>query len=121
MNTTENVRFLLQRKGQTATLSQDNLSAYDPTTGTYSSSSPADTYSIKAYFANYQLGDIDNTSVLNGDRRVIMASVDTSGASYPTPTAGDKISGLGDAVKVINVQEIYNGTTLVCYICQVRE
>ncbi len=121
MNTTENVRFLLQRKGRLATLSQDNLSNYNPATGTYSSSAAADEYSVKAYFGNYQLGDIDNTSVLNGDRRVIMSSVDTLGEAYPTPTAGDKISGLGDAVKVISVQEIYNGTSLICYICQVRE
>jgi hypothetical protein len=121
MDTSENFRFLVTRRGRNATLVQDNLSAYDPTTGTYSSSSVPDEYTVKTYMADYKLEEVDGNTVVLGDRKAIMATVDTTGIAFPKPSVGDKIEGIGDTVKVVDVQEIFNSTTTVAYICQVRE
>ena len=120
MNTAENVRFLINRRGRNATLVQDNLSAYDPSTGTYSSSSASDEYTIKMYMADYNSDEVDGDTIVRGDRKVLMPTVDTSGVAFPTPAVGDKVEGVGDTVKVVSTQEISNNTTVVVYICQVR-
>jgi len=121
MDTSENVRFLVTRRGRNATLVQDNLSAYDPTTGTYSSSSDPDEYTVKTYMADYKLDEVDSGTVILGDRKAIMATVDNTGIAFPKPSVGDTIKGIGDTVKVVDTQEIFNSNTTVAYICQVRE
>lgn len=73
------------------------------------------------YFGDYMLSEIDNDSVVMGDRKVLVSPFDTSGDATPEPDEDDIIIGVGDRVVVKSVQKIYNADTLVCYICQVRE
>lgn len=120
MITSENMRFLLSRRGRLATLSQPNFSAYDPATGSVSEGTP-DEYTVKCYFGEFQLGELDNDSVSVGSRMVAISPYDTSGTPVPTPTDEDTISGVGDTVRVARTQEIFNADTLVCYICHVKE
>jgi hypothetical protein len=114
------VLFLLQRRGTDVTLSKPSYGSYDPATGTFDTTSSTD-YTVKCYFANYALSEIDNNNVVMGDRKAYLPSTDTSGAALPAPDQEDTISGLGDTVKVVRVQELYSQDNLVCYICQVRE
>jgi hypothetical protein len=120
MNFSSNVQSLVNRRGQTATLRKKSSGTYDPTTGSLGSVTNTD-YTIKAYFAEYSLSEINNDSILMGDRKVLIAPKDTSGNLVPEPDHEDQILGVGDTVVIKRVQSIYNSDTLVCYICQVRE
>ena len=111
---------VINRYGQEATLTKPAFSTYNPATGSVAVDTSVN-YTVKAYFANYSLTEIDNDSVVMGDRKVLLPHVDTTGATLPEPDSGDTISGVGDAVKIVGVQKIYSGASLVCYICQVRE
>lgn len=120
MNLSSNVQTLVNRRGQTATLRKKSSGTYDPTTGSLGSVTDTD-YTIKAYFADYDVTEINNDSILLGDRKVLIAAKDTSGNTVPEPDNNDQILGVGDTVVIKRVQSIYNGSTLVCYICQARE
>ena len=115
-----NILFLLNRYGPEVTLSKPSYGAYDPATGTVSTTSTA-TYTVQCYFANYDLSEINNDSVVLGDRKAYLPAKDTAGNTIPAPDSEDTIIGLGDSVKILQVQELYSGDSLVCYICQVRE
>lgn len=119
MNTKANLQFLLNRRGREVTLNQQGATTYNPATGTTSGSSTPLT--VKAYFAQYSLSEGASGSVTKGGRSVLLSGVDTSGASYTKPDANDTITGAGHEVTVSGVQEIYNGETLICYICEVDE
>jgi len=111
---------LITQFGQEVTLRKVSYGAYDPTTGTVASTTNTD-YTARCYMSDYNLTEIDNDSVVMGDRKALLPSLDTSGGSLPEPDVGDKIVGFGDTVGVISTQKIYHADTLVCYICQVRE
>lgn len=114
-----NVQSLLDRRGQNATLRKIAYGAYDPETGSVTGT-PTD-YTVKCYFADYDLSEINNDSIVMGDRKAVFPARDTSGDPIPEPSAEDKILSVGDTVVIKAVSKIYNGTTVVCYMCQVRE
>lgn len=101
------------------TLRKLAFGSYDPATGTQSSSTPTD-YTFKGYAAEYLLSEINNDSILMGDREVLLPALDTSGDALPEPDSEDIILGLGDQVVVKSVQRIYNKSSIVAYLCQVR-
>ncbi len=111
---------LVTQFGRVVTLRKPLYGSYDPTTGTVGSVTNTD-YTVKCYMADFSLSEVNNDSVLMGDRKALLPSLDTSGNAIPEPDAEDTISGFGDTVKVVSVQKIYHADTLVCYICQVRE
>jgi len=115
-----NIQFLINRRGQSATLRYKSSGTYDPTTGSLGGVTNTDV-SIKAYFADYNLTEINNDSILMGDRKVSIPARDTSGNLISEPDNEDQILTVGDTVVIKSVQKIYNASTLVCYICQVRE
>jgi hypothetical protein len=114
-----NLKFLIDRRGMVMTLRKPLYGAYSPATGTLSSTVNTD-YTVKGYFSEYLLSEINNDSIVMGDRQLALSSVDTSGVSLPEPDAEDKVLTIGDTVLIKAVQKIYNADTLVCYICQVR-
>jgi len=114
------MKTLVTQFGQSVTFRQVSHGTYDPTTGTVASTTNTDK-TVKCYMSEYNLTEVDNDSVVMGDRKALLPSTDTSGSSLPEPDVGDKILGFGDTVVVISVQKIYHADTLVCYICQVRE
>lgn len=115
-----NLQTLINRRGQSATLRYKSSGTYDPTTGSLGGVTNTDV-SIKAYFADYDLTEIDNQSILMGDRKVAIPAKDTSGNLISEPDNEDQILAVGDTVVIKSVQKIYNASTLVCYLCQVRE
>lgn len=112
-------RFLLDQYGKTITYRSVTEGTYDPSTGGLTGGSNTDK-TVKAYFYNYNLNEIDGTNVVLGDRRVVLHTLDTSGNTITEPNIGDQFIGEGDTVKVVGVQKIFSDS-LVCYICQVRE
>lgn len=119
MPVTSNLRFLLQRRGRTATLERVTGSTYDPETGSNTETTLGHT--IKAYFAEYNLGEEANSEVATGKRWVAVSTVDTSGDLIPKPDTEDRIVDVEDTVVVSKVQTIYNGETPVVYLCTVQE
>ena len=111
---------LVNRFGRTATLQKNSYAAYDPATGSVGTNTSTN-YTVKAYFAEYELSEINNDSVVMGDRKAVFPSVDTSGVTLPEPDADDIVVGVGDKVKIVSVSKSYSADTLTCYICQVRE
>ena len=111
---------IVNRYGMAATLTKPTYGAYDPATGLLGAGTSVN-YTVKAYFADYNLSELGNDSIVMGDRKVVFPNVDTSGTTLPEPDEEDLISGVGDSVKIVSVRKLYSGSSLVCYICQVRE
>lgn len=111
---------MVNRYGTQVTLVKPTYGAYNPATGSVGTGTST-SYTAKCYFAGYNLTELNNDSIIMGDRKAVFPYLDTSGDPLPEPDAEDTITGQGDAVKIVSVQKIYSGDTLVCYICQVRE
>jgi hypothetical protein len=112
-------RFLLDQHGQDVTLRYVTKGTYSPSTGGLTGGSTTDK-TVKAYFYNYMLEEINGQSVQMGDRRVVLHTLDTSGDPISEPSVDDLILGQGDTVSIVSVQKIFSDV-LVCYILQVRE
>lgn len=113
------LKFLVDGHGALVTFRSRTAGVYNPATGTVSHTNSDAT--VKAYFGNYMLSEIDGTSIVSGDRKVVLNTFDTSGVAINEPEIDDQIIGQGDTVTIVGIQKIFSGGTLVCYICQVRE
>lgn len=113
------LKALIDDHGKSLTYASKGSPTYDTSTGTVTSSDTS--YTVTGYFYNYNLGDFNGDSVVLGDRRVVIPTVDTSNSSITSPKSGDTFSGQGDKVTVVGVQTILSGDNTMCYICQVRE
>ena len=105
--------------GQAVTFRKVTVGAYDTDTGS-AGNSPAN-YSVKSYMAQYTLTELTLDNVVRGDRKALLSAFDVFGVPIPAPDEGDLLVGVGDTVRVVSTQTIYSGTSVVCYICQVRE
>lgn len=116
----QDLKFLIDEHGENLNLIVKTLGSYDTSTGGVTGGSEA-TYTVKTYFYNYNLTDVDGVNVVFGDRRAVLPLVDTSGNAIPEPEVGDEISGEGDKVSVVSVAKIFSAGEPVCYLLQVRE
>ena len=115
------LHFLIEQEGQVVTLNhQTTDTTYDPATATTSGGTETP-IKVKGYFYSYKLDEIDGTNITKGDRKLLLPVTKTNGAALPEPINNDTITGVGDGVSIISVDKIYSGTSVVCYICQVRE
>ncbi len=113
--------MMINRHGQGLTLRHKSTAgAYDPTTGAITGSATED-ITIVGYFFNYDLEEINGTSVVLGDRKLLVYAKDSEGYNIEEPLVGDKIIGQGDTVGIVSVRKILSGSTIKCYILQVRE
>ncbi|HEY9819115.1 MAG TPA: hypothetical protein V6D20_25380 [Candidatus Obscuribacterales bacterium] len=113
------LKYLIDIHGQTVTFTRVVKGAYNPSTGTTSGDTTTN-YTVKVYFYDYKLAEVDGTNIQMGDRKVVFPLVDTSGNTLPEPQENDKITGIGDGVTIVSHSKIYSSTP-VCYLCQVRE
>ena len=105
--------------GQAVTFRKVAVGAYDPDTG--SAGNTTTDYSVKSYMAQYTLTELTLDNVVRGDRKALLPAFDVFGVPIPAPDESDLLVGVGDTVRVVSTQTIYSGTSVVCYICQVRE
>lgn len=110
---------LVNRFGKSVTLRAVTTGTYNVSTGSVTNTTSDTT--VKAYFGNYTLEEMDGSSIVKGDRKVVVNTLDTSNVSITEPKVGDLIVGEDDTVSIVSVQKILSGTTPTCYICQVRE
>jgi hypothetical protein len=97
----------------------NNGGSYDPATGTITGGSNSDE-SVRAIFLNYIARDIDGTLVQRGDRKAVIAATYSGNALSKTPQINDELRGEADAVRVVSVQTIKSGASILAYVCQTR-
>lgn len=110
---------LINEHGKNLTFTTKGSMTYSPVTG--GTTGTDTTKIVKGYFYNYSASDITGTSIVIGDRRLVISTVDTSGATVTAPKKGDTFAGEGDTMVVVSVERIMSGDNPVCYICQTRE
>lgn len=115
----QDLKYLVDEHGKSLTLTAKGDPTYNTSTGGVSRSET--THTVKGYFYNYTLSEMDGSEIQRSDRRLVINLVDTSGSAIPEPETGDEFSGEGDKVSVIRVSKIMSGSSAVCYMCQVRE
>ena len=112
---------LLREHGYDLTFRRpSNGGSYNPATGAVSGGSNADE-TARVVFLNYTSRDIDGTLVQRGDRKAVMAATYNGAALSKTPQIDDELRGESDAVRIVSVQTIKSGSTVLAYICQARE
>lgn len=112
---------LLREHGYDLTFRRpSNGGSYNPATGAVSGGSNDDE-TARVVFLNYTSRDIDGTLVQRGDRKAVMAATYNGAALSKTPQIDDELRGEGDAVRIVSVQTIKSGSTVLAYICQARE
>lgn len=117
----KDVVALLREHGYDLTFRRpSNGGSYNPATGAVSGGSNADE-TARIVFLSYTARDIDGTLVQRGDRKAVMAATYNGTALTKTPQIDDELRGEGDAVRVVSVQTIKSGASILAYICQVRE
>lgn len=113
------LRQLIKEHGIALTLRKRAAGAYNSDTGTVTTTNTD--YAVRGYFYDYTPEMVDSTSILRGDRRVVLDSKLINGSATPAPDATDQIIGLGDTVNIVKVMEIKSGSATMCYQLQVRE
>jgi len=112
---------LLREHGYDLTFRRpSNGGSYNPATGAVSGGSNADE-TARVVFLNYTSRDIDGTLVQRGDRKAVMAATYNGTALSKTPQLDDELRGEGDAVRIVSVQTIKSGSSILAYVCQARE
>lgn len=112
---------LLREHGYNLTFRRPaNGGSYNPATGAVSGGSNADE-TARVVFLNYTSRDIDGTLVQRGDRKAVMAATYNGTALSKTPQIDDELRGEGDAVRIVSVQTIKSGSSILAYVCQARE
>lgn len=111
---------MLDDFGRDLTLIYVSEGTYNPVTSSLTGGSTSNA-TVRGYFYNYRLDEVDGSSIVLGDRRLLLPNIDTSGNPLTEPDIGDEVTGSGDKVSIVSVTKIFSGTSLICYLCQVRE
>lgn len=106
---------LIKDRGESLTLVKTTTGAYDPATSGATESTA--NHTIQVAVVGYKSNLIDGSIIQRGDRKAIIAA---SGLNV-TPAIGDKITGLGDAVRIIDKRTVRDNGQNVAFVCQVRE
>lgn len=112
---------LLKRHGRDLTITFDSApSVYNPATSTVVKNNPTPAIT-RGYFYDNSKSVMDQTSVEEGNRRVLLYPYAADGSLLRKPSPGDKIEGQRDKVVVVRTDEIVSGEKVLLYICRVKE
>ena len=110
----DDVAFLLAEHGYDLTLTRAGSGgSYDAETGTITGGAADATYSIRGVFIEYRAEQINNTTILANDRKLLIQAKGIPVA----PQIGDNV---GDVRIVGPVRKIQSGSTVLAYTAQVR-
>ena len=111
-------KFLIEENGEELLLRKKSFSQYDPVEGKMTSN--VFEVNFVGYQASYDIQEIDGSTVIRGDRKVVMPATDVN--NYPLdPDVDDTIEGSGDKVSIVSVSKIMSAGSVICYVCQVRK
>lgn len=109
---------LLAEFGVACTVSYVTVGAYNPATG--SASTSTSTKTAQGYVDDYADKDIDGTKIKVGDRRVYLSVLDTAGVAIAKPGTTDKLTISQIDYSVVNAKAIPGAGTASLYDVQVR-
>lgn len=104
---------LLTGKGQTVTFTRRTVSAFNATTGTPTNTTT--TFTGKGAVFDYNQSEVDGAVILSGDQRLILEAVTTA------PIIGDAATVNSIKYRVMNVNTVNPGGTVVIYQLQLRK
>jgi hypothetical protein len=104
---------IIDRHGYDVTFVREKAGGtYDTETRTIAGAT-ALTWTAKGVFVSYTEVEVDGTSVLQDDRKLLLRASPMTN----TPQPGDIVD---DTVKVLTVRKMQVGSTVLGYICQTR-
>lgn len=108
------VEYLMQDHGYDLTLTRAGSGGtYDPATGTITGAGTPISETVRGVFIEYEDQRINNTTILAGDRKLLLQA-----RGIPViPQIGDKV---GDMRIVGPVRTIRSGQTTIAYTAQTR-
>jgi hypothetical protein len=112
----EMAREQIEEYGRTVILRRNNEGAYNADTDTMDGGTVSDV-SVKVLFTEYRQNEIDNTIILRGDKKILIADAALGFA----PQHNDIIVDGTDHYKVINLSTVQPGDTPLLYKLQVRK
>jgi sulfur carrier protein ThiS len=110
---------LLKEHGVDITLRKQAESTYNNDTGTVTTT-PTD-YTVRAYFYDFKAEEINSSSILNGDRKVVVKATLANGSNTPKPDATDQVISNGDTLDIVRVFEVKSNNKVMYYSLQVRD
>lgn len=109
----KDVQQLMRTHGYTVTFKRPQSGgSYDPATGTVTGGSEISWTGV-GVFTNFRDEEVDGTSILTDDRKLLLQAVDLE----REPEVSDTVD---DTVQVINVRKMQSGPTVIAYILQTR-
>lgn len=100
-------------KGRTVTLRSVGEGAFNPATMTFTGGANSDR-SVKAVFTSFKTAEIDGSIILQGDKKVLIADIESRPDNTDILVDGD------DEYKILNVETVQPGDTPLLYKLQVR-
>jgi len=104
---------LLSNNGQSLSFGRETSSSFNPVTGVDTTSSS--TYTGYGAGFDYIKAEIDGEVIQRGDVRLILEATTTA------PLIGDTVTYNGSVYRVMNVDEVSPGGTVVIYKLQIRK
>lgn len=109
---------LINDHGVTVTLKKRVAGAYNVTTGSVTNTET--NYSVKAYEYNNVVDGLSKESLQLGVKRFCLKGTTVSNTSYPKPTTNDQLVSTKTG-NIISVKEIKSGSSVMCYVLEVRD
>jgi hypothetical protein len=104
---------LLASFGQTVTLSRQEVSDYDPATG--SATFTATLQSAPGALFDYGSRDIDGTLIKRGDKKLLIAAL-----GITAPQVDDTVTVNGVVYTIVHIIATNPAATAIMYICTIR-
>lgn len=116
----QDVVALLRDHGYNLTFRRPNSGgSYSTATGTITGGANSDE-TVRGIFLNYTASDTDGTLVQRGDRRAVIAATYNGTAISKIPQIDDELRGEAEAVRIVSIQTIKSGSSVLAYVCQAR-
>ena len=103
---------LLTEKGESTTFTRTATGTFDPATGS-STGDTVSTFTAKAYPSTFDFNQVNGTSVLVGDKKLIMEAGNK-------PAINDVVTLSDGDMKVINYNTLGLTNDVVAYVVQLR-
>ena len=113
------LRQLINEHGVTVSLIKRATGVYDATTGKVSQTNT--TYTLKAYFFNNDPSVGEFSSVLHGERRMVLSDKLSNGDPTPEADATDEISYLGKTSAIVRSSRIDSAGTNMCQLLYLKD
>jgi hypothetical protein len=108
----------LKDKGLTCTITKQTAGTYSTSTGVASVSTSTQT----AYGAlfDYENKNIDGSLVKKGDRKLLLAALNTALAALTAPSVNDTVSANSVTYTIVAIRPVAPSGVAVAYDCQIR-